>query len=160
LSHRDDVFIKVFIGLLAGLALFTVAIIILANTVGDMEMEGISGSPTSEGATAERIRPVGRVKEAGQTGGEQAGKATAAAPVQDGKTVYTTACLACHATGVAGAPRVGDKGAWGPRIAQGLDALNQHALQGIRGMPPKGGRMDLSDAAVTEAVAYMVENSQ
>lgn len=160
MSHRDDAFIKVFIGVLAGLAIFTVAIIILANTMGSMEIEGVSGNPMGEGAVAERIRPVGRVKEAGQPGGEQADKATAAAPAQDGKTVYTSACGACHATGAAGAPRLGDKGAWVPRIAQGMDTLNQHALQGIRGMPPKGGRMDLSDAAVTKAVAYMVENSQ
>jgi len=159
-SHRDDVFIKVFVGILAGLALFTVAIIILANTIGVTEVEGVRGSPMSEDAVAERIRPVGRVKVAGQAGGEQAGQATAAAPAQDAQTVYTTACGACHAAGVAGAPRLGDKGAWAPRIAQGMDALNQHALQGFKGMPPKGGRMDLSDAAVTGAVAYMVEKSQ
>ena len=88
-----------------------------------------------------------------------AAKSAAAASAGGGKQVYTTACAACHDTGVAGAPKVGDKGAWSARISQGMDVLNRHAVQGIRAMPPKGGRLDLSDAAVVAAVAYMVENS-
>jgi cytochrome c5 len=74
--------------------------------------------------------------------------------------VFTTACAACHATGAAGAPRGGDKAAWADRIAQGMDTLKQHALKGFRAMPAKGGRMDLSDAAVVAAMGYMVEQSQ
>ena len=82
----------------------------------------------------------------------------------DGKATYTQACAACHAAGVAGAPKFGDKAAWQARIAQGNDTLYKHALQGFKGkagfMPAKGGRADLSDDAVKAAVDYMVSESK
>jgi cytochrome c5 len=88
----------------------------------------------------------------------------AAAPAADlanGKAVYDSACFVCHATGAAGAPLLGNKAQWAPRIAKGMDALNTSGLNGkLPGMPPKGGRMDLSDAAVLDAVAYMVEQAK
>ncbi|MCB1734513.1 MAG: cytochrome c5 family protein [Gammaproteobacteria bacterium] len=87
----------------------------------------------------------------------------AVAPAADsarGKEVYGMACVACHAVGVAGAPRLGDKASWSARIAQGIDTLHTHALKGFRGMPPKGGRMDLSDSDVAAAVDYMVSQAQ
>ena len=81
-----------------------------------------------------------------------------------GAAIYQQACVACHATGVAGAPKLGDKAAWAPRIAQGIEVLQQHAINGYQGstgvMPAKGGRADLSDDAVKAAVEYMVSNSQ
>jgi len=88
----------------------------------------------------------------------------AAAPGADlanGKMVYDSACFVCHASGAAGAPLLGNKAQWAPRIAQGMDALNSSAINGkLPGMPPKGGRMDLSDQAVLDAVAYMVEQAK
>jgi cytochrome c5 len=87
----------------------------------------------------------------------------AAAPAGDtakGKAVYDSACFACHMTGAAGAPKLGDKSLWGPRIAQGMDVLYNTALNGKGAMPPKGGRMDLSDADVKAAVDYMVEQAR
>ncbi len=89
-------------------------------------------------------------------GGEAAGPA---ANLERGETIYKQACAACHAMGVVGAPKTGDRDAWAARIQQGTATLNQHALQGIRGMPPKGGRVDLPDEVVTDAVAYMVKES-
>jgi cytochrome c5 len=87
-----------------------------------------------------------------------------APPVLDlvvlGKSIYDSACMACHMSGVANAPRLGDKAAWAGRIAQGIDTLMANALHGKGGMPPKGGRLDLSDDAVKAAVAYMLEQSQ
>jgi cytochrome c5 len=81
-----------------------------------------------------------------------------------GQQVYQSACFACHGTGAAGAPKLGDTADWAPRIAQGSETLLQHAINGFQGqkgyMPPKGGRMDLSDADVTAAVAYMVSEGQ
>ena len=68
--------------------------------------------------------------------------------------------MACHGAGVAGAPKIGDKADWGPRIAQGKDTLYTHATQGFTGkkgtMPPKGGAANLSDEEVKAAVDYMV----
>jgi cytochrome c oxidase subunit 2 len=82
--------------------------------------------------------------------------ATAASGPVDGKAVYDKVCQVCHASGVAAAPKYGDKSAWAPRIKEGQDALYDHALKGIRGMPPKGGSPDLSDAQVKAAVDYIV----
>ncbi|NMG31985.1 c-type cytochrome [Aromatoleum evansii] len=78
----------------------------------------------------------------------------------DGKTVYTQICRACHATGVAGAPVLGDRNAWAPRIVAGTDALLASALRGKGGMPPKGGNAGLTDAQVRAAVEYMVSQSR
>jgi cytochrome c5 len=83
-----------------------------------------------------------------------------AMPAIDGKAVYQTACFACHGTGAAGAPILGNKAAWAPRIAQGDAMLLDHALKGFNGMPPKGGRMDLSDETIAAIVDYMVAESK
>jgi cytochrome c len=84
----------------------------------------------------------------------------AAAPLT-GPQVYRAVCIACHAPpGVGGAPALGDGDAWGPRIAQGMDTLIDHALNGFTGstgvMPRKGERVDLSDEEIIGAVEYMV----
>lgn len=85
---------------------------------------------------------------------------TAAAAKPDGAQVYQAVCSMCHAPGLAGAPKYGDKAAWKPRIAQGLPTLHDHAVKGIRTMPPKGGSATLSDAEVGAAVDYMVNHSK
>ena len=81
-----------------------------------------------------------------------------------GKGVYDKACQTCHNAGIAGAPKTGDKSAWIDRIGQGMDALNNHAINGYQGadgvMPAKGGNMSLSDGDVMNAVAFMVESSR
>jgi len=81
-----------------------------------------------------------------------------------GKQIYGSVCFACHAMGVAGAPKLGDKMAWAPRIAQGMDTLYSHAINGFQGssgvMPAKGGRTDLADADIRAAVSYMVDQAK
>ena len=72
-----------------------------------------------------------------------------------GKATYDAVCGVCHAAGVAGAPKFGDKTAWAPRIKTGLDAMHASALKGKGAMPPKGGNLALSDADVKSAVDYM-----
>ncbi|MGE5623117.1 MAG: c-type cytochrome [Bacillota bacterium] len=74
----------------------------------------------------------------------------------DGKAVYESTCAACHATGAAGAPKLGDKAAWAPRIKTGADALHASALKGKGVMPAKGGNASLSDADVIAAADYMI----
>ncbi len=84
---------------------------------------------------------------------------TAAAAGQ-GESVYKSTCAVCHAPGVAGAPLLTDKADWDPRLAQGMETLYTHAIQGFQGskgvMPPKGGNTALTDEQVRAAVDYMV----
>lgn len=81
-----------------------------------------------------------------------------------GKSTYEGACKVCHGSGLTGSPKFGDTDAWEPRIKQGMAVMVKHAIKGFSGetgvMPPKGGRIDLSDKQVEDAVAYMVESSQ
>ncbi len=96
--------------------------------------------------------------------------ATAAAPTSAapenvlGKSTYGKTCAMCHAAGVAGAPKPGDKADWGPRIAQGNETLYKHALEGFTGakgmMPARGGGASLSDEEVKAAVDHMVALSK
>jgi cytochrome c5 len=122
--------------------------------------------PEALAIVTERIAPIGRVA---LLGDEELATAAAAsvAPTQvatqlSGPQVFNEACYLCHAPpGVPGAPIVGDGAAWALRIAQGLETLQDHALNGYQGeagfMPPKGGRVDLSDEEVLSAVDYMLE---
>ena len=85
--------------------------------------------------------------------------AAGAAPKADpakGKVVFEGTCVACHGTGVAGAPKLGDKAAWGPRVSQGYATLYSHALNGIRAMPAKGGNAALSETDLANAVGYLM----
>jgi len=82
----------------------------------------------------------------------------------NGEKTYKAACIACHSTGAAGSPKVGDKAAWVDRIKQDKNTLYEHAIKGFKGakgfMPAKGGRTDLSDADVKAAVDYMIAKSK
>lgn len=100
---------------------------------------------------AQRIQPVGHVEFGAGGGGAAGGKS--------GEEVVKGTCAACHQTGVAGAPKIGDKAAWGPRIKEGFKQLVQDAIKGIRGMPPKGGNASLSDDEVARAVAFMANQA-
>ncbi|MEN8205552.1 MAG: c-type cytochrome [Pseudomonadota bacterium] len=77
-----------------------------------------------------------------------------------GADVYNSKCMACHASGAAGAPKLGDKAAWAPRIATGMDALVASVTNGKGAMPPKGTCMDCSADDFVAAVEYMVSSSQ
>jgi cytochrome c5 len=121
-------------------------------------------------AIAKRLQPVGRVEfgAAGAAAGSKepaapksrAAAASAASQKPDGKKVYDSNCMACHATGVAGAPKLGDKAAWAPHLKQGMDALLQSALKGKGAMPPKGGNPSLSEAEVRAAIEFMISQSK
>ena len=123
--------------------------------------------------TINGVTPTGHFKEdsgvaANHYGGDEP-KATAVEVAMSdaavaGQGVYDKACQACHNMGIAGAPKVGDAAVWADRVKQGMDTLNDHAINGYQGpngvMPAKGGNMSLSDDEVKNAVAYMVESSQ
>jgi cytochrome c5 len=100
------------------------------------------------------------VKAPAQKPQAQAAAAPASGGAADGKKVFDTTCTACHTAGVAGAPKLGDKAAWAPRIKQGMDALMQSALKGKGAMPPKGGNASLSDADLRAAIEFMVSQAK
>ena len=85
---------------------------------------------------------------------------TQVASMRSGKAVFDKTCQACHKTGVAGAPIVGDKAAWEPRISKGMETLFNHAWNGYKGMPPKGTCMDCSEQEIKNAIKYMISKSQ
>lgn len=88
-----------------------------------------------------------------------AAAAPSAADLAKGEKVYSATCLACHSAGVMGAPKFGDKAAWGPRIAQGKETVYGNAINGVRMMPPRGGNPGLKDDEVKAAVDYMMSKS-
>ena len=79
----------------------------------------------------------------------------AAAPERTGKEIVETQCIKCHGTGVNGAPKIGDREAWRPRVKQGLDVVVRSAIHGHGAMPPRGGMADLTDAEIRRAIIYM-----
>lgn len=158
----DREFLKTFSGLLAALVALTVIIFVVAQMVsGPGKAQTKTVQADSE--IAERIKPVGELVVAGATAVANGVVSTANAAA-DGKSVFDKACVACHGAGVAGAPKMGDKAAWAPRIAQGNDMLYSHALKGYQGkkgfMPAKGGNAGLADAEVKAAVDHMVGQSK
>lgn len=86
--------------------------------------------------------------------------AASGAAFADGAETFNTACKACHATGAAGAPKLEDKAAWKPRIAQGKEVLYTSVLKGKGAMPPKAGQAQLSDDVIKAAVDYMVSQAR
>jgi cytochrome c5 len=82
------------------------------------------------------------------------------ASADKGKEIYDTKCFTCHASGVAGAPKFGDKAAWEPRAATGMDAMMVIVTKGKGAMPPKGTCMDCSDEDLKATVQYMVDSAK
>jgi cytochrome c5 len=153
---------------LIGQVIISVAIGFLCYSIAARESSG-----ASDEATAKRIAPVGQVNVGKRSDSttpvaQQPTPAAAEVSPQDtgnkGKEIYESACFMCHTPGAAGAPKLGDKPAWAPRISQGMDILVEHAIHGFQGraglMPPRGGRSDLTDENIKAAVNYMVSTSQ
>ena len=111
--------------------------------------------------TMERIRPVGSsATEAPAATTPAAATAAPATTARSGEAVYNAACMACHTTGAAGAPKLGDKAAWSARLTQGSGPLLEHAMQGFKGMPAKGGCTTCSDAEIKAAVEYLAAKAK
>lgn len=149
----DARFGKVFAGMLAGMVALTIFLIVLAHAVGGGSMPSDVSVEAKDAETLARTAPAG-----GVTVGDVAMAPADAAPAEamSGEEVYNSACVACHAAGVAGAPKLGDAAIWEPRIAQGDDVLYDHAINGFKAMPAKGGNTSLSDESVKAAVDYMI----
>ena len=159
---QDKEFYGTFIAVMAGLAVLAVILVFtaisLTSDVSDYKPEEV---------VIENIKPVGDVYIAGVSEPEEAAPAAAmtadageAAAPKSGEQVYNASCMACHVAGVAGAPKLGDKAAWAPRIAKGMDSLLASATNGLNAMPPKGTCMTCSSDELQAAVEYMVGKSQ
>jgi len=160
----------VFSGLLGALVGLTVVLFVLATMIVSSSNLNKQPDAAAEKAIAQRIAPIGQVA-LSNTGGSNGGSmmdgvvpTANAAGADKGKSVYDMTCAACHAAGVAGAPKFGDKAAWKDRVAKGMPTLHDHALKGFQGkagfMPPKGGNTGLPDADVKAAVDFMVQHSK
>jgi cytochrome c5 len=169
--------VKLAIGIVIGAIALIVGIYLLVQlAVHGYAGRDMKGSPAmSDAAVKERLAPVAKVAldpnapppASAPTPAATPAVATvnvppaaAAAPAKagagSGKATFDAVCNVCHGAGVAGAPKLGDKAAWAPRIKQGMDALHANAIKGKGAMPPKGGNPSLSDADVAAAVDYMV----
>ena len=104
----------------------------------------------------ERIQPAGKVN----VSGEAARQTQQSSGPRGGEEVYADACAACHDSGAAGAPKIGDAGAWSDRLGKGDDTLYEHAINGFNAMPAKGGCSDCSDEEIVNAVDYMTAQSE
>lgn len=125
-------------------------IVLLVNLVGSSIRTGYGSDSQSEEAIAKRIQPVAGFKLV---------DADAPKVFKTGEEVFQSTCLACHGSGVAGAPKFGDNDAWAPFIKTGYDELVKNAINGIGAMPPRGGNSSLDDFEVARAVVYMTNGS-
>ncbi len=172
MSKQDTHFFNVFSMVIGLLVVVAIGIFVFARVVAGetQDKQVLEESQYLKGVTG-RLQPTGQVAVAGQDNSAlaikteagaagQAGSAAAPAAPKSGEEVFQQVCSACHGAGIAGAPKAGDKAAWGPRIAKGKDTLYDHALKGYQGsagvMPAKGGRIDLADDLVKQGVDYMV----
>ncbi len=168
-TPTDRIFLKHFAMLIGFLILVALGLIALGAYI--YSKHPAEPSPKAAETVSARIAPVGAVY-AGDTGraamqaAQEAAKAAAASQVAyggttDGKTIFGNLCHSCHETGAGGAPKISDKGEWTARVAQGLDTLVKHAIEGYTGksgiMPPKGGNPALTDEQVKATVSWMVD---
>ncbi len=167
---RDQKFFDMYSIVLGVSAAIALGFLVLAMKMSDLT-QGVYTRDAAEyrAAVDSRIEPFGQIYLPGEEAESSAPTiVTAAEPppvvtAMSGPQVYNTACLACHGAGIGGAPVLGDSAIWAARIAKGTDELSQNALNGftdIGYMPPKGGRVDLSDQEILDAVAYMVSQAQ
>jgi cytochrome c5 len=127
-----------------------IIIIMLTHLVASSVTEGSGSNAQTPEAIAERIKPVASFALV---------DANAPKVMKTGQQVFESTCTACHSSGAAGAPKVGDKAAWAPYIAKGYDDMIKKAISGVNAMPPKGGNPSLSDFEIARAVAYMANKS-
>jgi cytochrome c5 len=130
-----------------------VLLIALVYGVTAARFQVLDAKSQSQEAVAARVAPVGKLTLTGDAVVAAAPASTAADP---GEAVYKKVCTACHATGAAGAPLLGDKAAWEPRVGQGLDGLLAVAIAGKGAMPPRGSCPNCSDEDLRVAIVYML----
>lgn len=132
-------FVPLIVGTVVGVAIIITLAVVIGHDSKRVDEEEVNA----------RIQPVAKVEIA--AAGAVAGNRT-------GEQLVQSTCFACHGTGAAGAPKIGDKSAWGPRIAKGLDGLLKSAMAGKNAMPPRGGS-DATDTELARAIVYMANKA-
>lgn len=139
---------QLIVAVAAGFLVPIIAIVLLVQFVTSGNKVGVGSDALKAEAIEARIAPVA-------ADGYVLKDANAPKQLMSGEAVYSSTCVACHGSGAAGAPKFGDAGAWGARIAQGYDKLLDHALHGLKAMPAKGGNPDLDDIEIARAMIHM-----
>lgn len=164
---RDQKFYDIYSLVIGALAFVGLGIFVLSAKMSDMT-QGVftAGTEEYQQAIASRLAPFGKVYLPGdeipadEPQVSEAARPDPVATLLSGPQVYNEACNACHGAGIGGAPTLVDAANWAARIDQGTATLYEHAINGYQGsagyMPPKGGRLDLSDEEIQAAVDYMV----
>ena len=144
----QEVMVSVVLGLLAPL-IAIVLILFLVNSIQSEQVD-VDSPEVAEKAVLKNIAPVAKLV---------ALDANAPRVERTGEEVYNAVCASCHTAGALGAPKLNSRGDWGSRIAQGYNKLIDHAINGIRQMPPRGGDPDISDIEIARTVAYMANSA-
>lgn len=147
--QADKSVVTTSVALVSALALLATVLFLVAALIGIISRVPADDGSRQEIAAIERIKPVARVAIA-------VPKLPGAEIKLTGQEVYNKVCVACHAAGVLGAPKVGAKELWEPRLAQGLSTLVNNAVTGIRAMPAKGGDPSLTEANIHDSIVYML----
>ena len=136
----NSFFVKSVLGTLS--LLFTLSVS-AASVQDDMSREAI----------AERIKPIGKHYVAGESSAAEQSSGP-----RSGQQVYDKFCTACHTSGVMGAPKINNAADWEERLAQGMDTVLKHAVEGFNAMPPKGTCSDCSEEEIQAAIDYMIKD--
>jgi cytochrome c5 len=142
-----QIVLAVFVGIVG----FVIFYLLVAKVTGVTDPVEVAEPTAAITKIEDNIKPVATV--------ELAAAVTVASAERSGAEVYTAVCSMCHAAGLMNSPKMGDKGQWQPRIAQGYETLVKHAIEGIRSMPARGGNPSLTDGEVASAVAHMANAS-
>lgn len=150
-SDKGYTFGQILLAAVAGVVGIALILVVWAKIFGVTDAVEVAEPTAAISKLEENIRPVAMVEvaEAGATGATE----------KTGEEVVKGVCAMCHAAGLMNSPKIGDKGQWQARIAQGYETLVKHAIEGIRSMPARGGNPSLTDSEVANAVAYMANQS-
>jgi cytochrome c5 len=150
-SDKGYTFGQILLAAVAGVVGVVLILVVWAKIFGVTDAIEVAEPTAAISQIEENIKPVAMVEvaEAGATGAIE----------KSGEEVVKGVCAMCHAAGLMNSPKIGDKGQWQARIAQGYETLVKHAIEGIRSMPARGGNPSLTDSEVANAVAYMANQS-
>jgi len=150
-EYKGSTFWQLILVIPGSILAFTLIISLIAKTYGVASAPVVAEPLAAVAQVEENIKPLATVEVAAADAGPHVDKS--------GEEVVKAVCAMCHAAGLMNAPKIGDKGQWAPRIAQGYDLLVSHAINGIRSMPAKGGNPALTDGEIANAVANMANAS-